>query len=209
MPALAYTSSNFPFVPFTKIYSADVNQCFNDIKTLLNVTKLDSTNLQDAGLTVGKLNGSGAMPGQVATYNGTLVIWANSAISQVYNRIVGSAAQVTAGSAGYSSINTAIAAASADESILILKEYVTVENVSLNKRLLVEGMGAGSTVQGTITFAAGASGSRMFNVRATDNVTIDSTVDEIWCELILASGKTFIDNSDPSDINYLTAMQED
>lgn len=51
MPALSYTSSDFPFQPFTKIYSADVNQCFNDIKTLLNTTKLDDTNLQDAGIT--------------------------------------------------------------------------------------------------------------------------------------------------------------
>lgn len=51
MPALSYTSSNFPFTPFTKIYSADVNTCFNDIKTLLNTTKLDDTNLQNAGIT--------------------------------------------------------------------------------------------------------------------------------------------------------------
>lgn len=51
MPSLVYTSSDFPFQPFTKIFSADVNQCFNDIKTLLNTTKLDSTNVQVHGLT--------------------------------------------------------------------------------------------------------------------------------------------------------------
>lgn len=50
MPNLIYTSSDFPFQPFTKIFSADVNQCFNDVKTLLNVTKLDSTNVQVHGL---------------------------------------------------------------------------------------------------------------------------------------------------------------
>jgi len=73
MPALTYTSSNFPFVPFTKIYSADVNTCFTDIRTLLNTTKLDDDNLQNAGITrATKLktgtasyvlinNGSGAM----------------------------------------------------------------------------------------------------------------------------------------------------
>lgn len=33
-----YTSANFPFQPFTKIYSADIDQCFNDIKTALNTT---------------------------------------------------------------------------------------------------------------------------------------------------------------------------
>lgn len=51
MPNLVYTSSDFPFTPFTKIYSTDVNQCFNDIKTLLNTTKLNSTNIQVHGLT--------------------------------------------------------------------------------------------------------------------------------------------------------------
>ena len=73
MPALTYTSSNFPFTPFTKIYSADVNTCFTDIRTLLNTTKLDDDNLQNAGITrATKLktgtasyvlinNGSGAM----------------------------------------------------------------------------------------------------------------------------------------------------
>lgn len=51
MPSLTYTSSNFPFTPFTKIFSADVNTCFTDIRTLLNTTKLDDTNLQAAGIT--------------------------------------------------------------------------------------------------------------------------------------------------------------
>ena len=49
MPNLVY--SNPDFVPFTVIRSADVNQKFSDIQTLLNVTKLDDTNLQDAGIT--------------------------------------------------------------------------------------------------------------------------------------------------------------
>lgn len=51
MPALTYSSSNFPFTPFTKIYSADVNTCFTDIRTLLNTTGLDDTNIQNAGIT--------------------------------------------------------------------------------------------------------------------------------------------------------------
>jgi hypothetical protein len=48
MPNLTYTLS--PFLPFTKIASADANQYFTDIKTLLNTTKLDSTNVQQYGL---------------------------------------------------------------------------------------------------------------------------------------------------------------
>lgn len=52
MPLLDYSSvTDWPFVPFTKIYSADVNSMFTLIKTLLNVTGLDSTNVQAHGLT--------------------------------------------------------------------------------------------------------------------------------------------------------------
>lgn len=53
MPNLSYTVSDF--LPFTKIVSADVNSRFNDIKTLLNTTKLDSTNVQLHGLTRDRL----------------------------------------------------------------------------------------------------------------------------------------------------------
>lgn len=49
MPALAYSVADF--TPFTKIRSADVNSKFTDIKTLLNTTGLDDTNLQAAGIT--------------------------------------------------------------------------------------------------------------------------------------------------------------
>lgn len=52
MPALSYAAiTDFPFQPFTKIYSADVNAMFTTISTLLNTTKLDSVNVQAHGLT--------------------------------------------------------------------------------------------------------------------------------------------------------------
>lgn len=53
MPNLTYTVSDF--IPFTKILSADVNSRFSDIRTLLNTTKLDSTNVQQYGLTRDRL----------------------------------------------------------------------------------------------------------------------------------------------------------
>ncbi len=53
MPNLSYSVSDF--LPFTKIVSADVNSRFTDIKTLLNTTKLDSTNIQLNGLTRDRL----------------------------------------------------------------------------------------------------------------------------------------------------------
>ncbi len=52
MPALSYAAiTNYPFQPFAKIYSADTNAMFAAIQTLLNTTKLDSTNVQVHGLT--------------------------------------------------------------------------------------------------------------------------------------------------------------
>lgn len=51
MPALSYSAvTHYPFSAFTKIYSADVNGLFAAIQTLLNTTKLDSTNVQVHGL---------------------------------------------------------------------------------------------------------------------------------------------------------------
>ena len=56
MPALSYSAiTNYPFQPFTKIYSADTNAMFAAISTLLNTTKLDSDNVQAHGLTRNKL----------------------------------------------------------------------------------------------------------------------------------------------------------
>ena len=53
MPSLTYPSGDF--TPFTKILSADVNGKFTAIQTLLNTTKLDSTNVQQNGLTRDRL----------------------------------------------------------------------------------------------------------------------------------------------------------
>lgn len=51
MPLLVYTAPGFPFIPFTIIHASDHNALFSDIRTLLNVTKLDDVNIQDDGIT--------------------------------------------------------------------------------------------------------------------------------------------------------------
>lgn len=53
MPTFSYQVA--PFLPFTKIVSADVNQDFSDIKTFLNTTKLDSANIQQFGVSLDRL----------------------------------------------------------------------------------------------------------------------------------------------------------
>lgn len=76
MPALTYTVSDF--TPFTKIRSADVNTRFQDIRTLLNTTGLDDTNLQVHGLT---RNGSSSRL-KVGTANYVLINDANGDLSE-------------------------------------------------------------------------------------------------------------------------------
>lgn len=49
MPLLTYSYPDF--TPNTVMSSAQVNAKYNDIKTLLNTTGLDDTNLQAAGIT--------------------------------------------------------------------------------------------------------------------------------------------------------------
>lgn len=52
MPLLSYSAiTDYPFQPFTKIYSADTNAMFATISTLLNSTLLDRVNIQVHGLT--------------------------------------------------------------------------------------------------------------------------------------------------------------
>lgn len=51
MPALSYSNSDF--TPLTVISSSAVVTRFNDIKALLNTTKLDDDNIQNTGITRG------------------------------------------------------------------------------------------------------------------------------------------------------------
>lgn len=52
MPLLSFAAiTDYPFIPFTKIYSADINGMFSAISTLLNTTLLDHANVQAHGLT--------------------------------------------------------------------------------------------------------------------------------------------------------------
>ena len=203
MPAL---SIPFTFVPFTKIVSAQVNSDFAAISTLLNVTKLDSDNVQDAGLTVGKLNGVGATAGQVASYNGTIVTWVASSLGQLYPQVVGSAADVTAGLATTDSIATAITNSSSGGRILLLPSYVGTENITINKKLFITGLGNASVITGTVTFTSAADSSFLTNLKVTDTITLDLGADSIQVDNIwLASTKTFVDNGTG---NYLMALQE-
>lgn len=82
MPVLVYPTSDFQ--PFTKILSSEVNGKFNAIKTLLNVTGLDSTNIQVKGITLDRLNGgvNNGLIGNSAT--GSVVALTTSANQTIF-----------------------------------------------------------------------------------------------------------------------------
>jgi hypothetical protein len=71
MPLLSYSAiTNYPFQPFTKIYSSDTNAMFAAVQTLLNTTKLDYLNVQTHGLTrLGSSSNLAAGTANYAIYN--------------------------------------------------------------------------------------------------------------------------------------------
>lgn len=221
MPLLTYTAGSYPFVPFTKILSGDMNTMFTDIQTLLNTTKLDDTNLQNAGITratklklgtanaLVKNNGSGAMSeltvptaGLFVGSNGTDFVAVTNPLSSQFNVILGSAAQVTAGAATHSTF--ASYTPIAGDRILILPAYATTEAVSLNvANLYVQGLGGGCVITGTFTLGASATSCLCQDFKITDNATITGN-SNMMKGIIFAATKTFVDNSTGS---YLEGIQ--
>lgn len=205
MPSLSIPNT---FTPFTKILSSQVNANFSAIATLLNTTKLDNTNIQDAGLDVTKLSGTGATASYVVSWNGSVVNWAPSSLGQLYNRIVGSAADVAAGLATDDLIASAITAASAGNRILLLPSYVGTENITVSKKLYITGLGNNSVITGTVTFNSSSDYSYLTNCKVTDTITLESGADGVYVDNIwLASTKSFSIADDVTG-EYVTAIQE-
>lgn len=92
MPALVYPTSDFQ--PFTKILSSEVNGKFNAIKTLLNTTGLDSTNVQVGGLNRNRLTTDTAYAVVANNSLGVMTVVAPLTNTAVYYN---SSAQATAG----------------------------------------------------------------------------------------------------------------
>ncbi len=119
----------------------------------------------------------------------------------LYTRIVGSAAQVTAGTATDSTIAGAISNCVSGNNILILPGTYT-ENPNIAIKLTIEGSGGGCIISGSITFASGSDYSYLRGIRTTQSITLNSGVNGVIVEeVFLASGKTFIDNSTGSMVS--------
>lgn len=106
MPSLVYTSSGFPFTPFTKILSGDMNQCFTDIKTLLNTTKLDASNLQDLGVTTAKIANGAVGTTQLADTSVSTAKLIDGSVTPAKKAALGQ--QISLSSGGYFTTSTSL-----------------------------------------------------------------------------------------------------
>jgi hypothetical protein len=184
-----------------------MNQNFTDIKTLLNTTGLDDTNIQNAGISpTTKLKSTGAAAGQVLGYNGSAILWVTAALGNAYNVIFGSSAQVTAGVATNSTFSSWTQADG--DRVLILPGYSESASWTLTKKVFIQGLGATSQITGSAVFATGSTNSSIQNCRMTTGVTVNSGVVGVQCnDVWFPAGITFTDNS-TALANYLVAMQE-
>lgn len=123
----------------------------------------------------------------------------------LYQRIVGTAAQVTGGIATDSTIASAITNANAGDSVLILAGNYT-ESPNISKKLSLFGTGENTIITGAITFLTSSDYSLLRQIKTTQSITINSGVSGVIVDnVFLASGMTFVDNGTGS---FLCGTQE-
>ena len=125
----------------------------------------------------------------------------NSArISALTDIIVGSSAQVTAGTANYTTLTAAVAAAVDGSKILVLNNVTITDSPTVNKRVMIEGKGSGSTITGNITFTSAAARSLIFALRVDGNITFNAGANKCFMvDCWQSAGKTF--SNDVSNVD--------
>jgi hypothetical protein len=116
----------------------------------------------------------------------------NPRLLSYYDLVVGSAAEVTNGSADYTSLAAALGAAIAGSKILVLQGTYT-ENVNITQNVCIQGKGHSTVLNGNITFSTTAclvkdlyiNGNIVFTIGSSKNILSDS-----W----IGSGKTLTDS---------------
>jgi hypothetical protein len=115
----------------------------------------------------------------------------------LYDAIVGSTAQVTAGTATYSSLQAAHDAVASGSNILVLNNVTLSADatVTLSKRLMIQGKGPGSVLTGNLVFASGSAGSIVKWMKVIGNITFNSGADNNFMQECYRNvGGTFTDN---------------
>lgn len=119
-----------------------------------------------------------------------------------YDAVV--AATPITGFSTHTTIGAAITAVSADASILIMPGTYA-ENVSVSKRLFIEGAGYGSYINGTLTFTSGSIYSIMSNFRVATSITMNSgsNYNQVLGYILDAALSALVDNGTG---NYLRGI---
>ena len=129
---------------------------------------------------------------------------AGSKISK-HQYVIGSAAEVTATTADYSSIATALTAHSSNTSFLITAGYSGSENLTIaGNGILFGGQGYVSTITGNIVVGTGYLHTVFKDLRVTGNVTINSTAKYANFDGVFISNTSVVtDNGTSNMINIL------
>lgn len=124
---------------------------------------------------------------------------------QTYFAIVGSSAQVTAGDAQYSSIQAAVTAAPAGQKIVILSGSYT-ENVTISKKITIEGQGHTTYLNGNLTFDGSSDYSLLRGIKIGGNLSLSSGADGIFITETWLGSSSVLSNSGSG--NSLNIIQE-
>lgn len=118
----------------------------------------------------------------------------------IYDAVVGSSAQVTAGLAHFTSVQTAIDNASTGDRILVL-QGTYAESVTIDKKIFLEGKGHGTVISGTLTMASNSDFSMIKWMKFGGNITLNAGADGIFLrECWHATGTTVTDNGSGNSI---------
>ena len=155
---------------------------------VLTTTQRDAISSPSTGLTI--YNSSLK---RVDSYTG--LAWSGQTGGFTYaDLIVGSTAQVNAGAATHTSITSALAAASAGQKILVLAGTYT-ENITVSLKVMIEGVGHSSNLNGTMTFDSNSDYSSVKNMRISGNITFNSGADGIFLRDCWQGSSSILTNS--------------
>lgn len=107
-------------------------------------------------------------------------IYANETIlsQTIYDAIVGSASDVSAGFANYTSIQAAHDALSAGAKIYVLSRTIT-ESLTISKIITIEGKSRSSQLTGNLIIQSGGAYSLIRSIRFVGNITLNASANSI------------------------------